>query len=153
MLRLNQLTALFYLTLNQPFRVLGTPCKNSNASGAAQLAQRSIKSQIGCPAIGLNSAVQKPQIQAQTKIALIGQNNAIIATITSIIPIRGNKVWPKLSLIPTAVKYGSQEAFVCRANTPCPKKLPKTPNLKIPSAVVKYSLIFINKSPQIQRNN
>lgn len=57
--------------------------RRNKASGAPQLGPRSMNSQIGSPTIGRNSAVQKPQIAAQSRTARMGRNSTTAATVRS----------------------------------------------------------------------
>src|SRR3989338_4125794 len=78
--------------LNHSFTDLGHPTRNNNASGAPQLAQRSIKSQIGSPTNGRNKAVQRPQKAIQSNANRTGLTKIKNAKAASIKPIKSSKV-------------------------------------------------------------
>lgn len=113
--------------MNKSASFFGKPCSSNSASGAAQFAQRSTKSQMGSPAIGRMSAVAKPQIVAQINTSRIGQNRANTATAISSPPINGINVVAVVDENPTAVKNGIQLCLMPSAKMPCPKNDPKMP--------------------------
>jgi len=124
-----------YRMVKISFNFLGNPCIASKANGAAQFAQRSMKSQIGSPAIGRLNAVTKAHNVAQIKTIRTGKISAKKAITISVVPIRGSSVVAVASEKPNEVISSIQLCFTPSAKIPCPKKDPNMPMRKIHSAV------------------
>ena len=113
---------------------------NNKAKGAAQFAERSIKSRIGAPLNGRIKAVKKAQKIIQNNMYLFGLISIQNARITSSTPMIGISTFACSTVKPTVTSSGIQEGLTCRAKIPCPKNVPKTPILNISSGVILFTL-------------
>src|SRR3989344_4626825 len=91
---------MLFFYLNHSFNVRGQPTKRSNARGAPQLAQRSMKSQTGSPTNGLKSAVQNPQKAIHKSAMRIGFIRTKIASAISDRPIKNKSCVANFGSLP-----------------------------------------------------
>jgi len=133
-----------WLHVHHSFHFRGRPLMYNNARGTAQLAQRSMKSQNGSPAMGRANAVRKPQIVAYTSIKRNGYTKASIATMISSVPIRYMVLVAVLPVKPVkAVNISRNRGLSWRAKMPWPRNSPNRPRRRIHSIILSFFSCFI----------